>query len=136
MDDFSFSGLKTAVSLLIKRNREEIFSSPEVFAEVCWTIQDSIVDPLVTKTAKEVKERKLPLVVCGGVSANSALRRRLSEKCSPVYFPPLKHCVDNGAMIAYVAARYLAAGIQPPHLDISSRWPVETLRDFYGVSHG
>lgn len=136
MEDFSFSGLKTAVLLLIKRNREEIFSNPDVFAEVCWTIQDSIVDPLVVKTAKEVRERKLPLVVCGGVSANSALRRRLSEKCSPVYFPPLKHCVDNGAMIAYVAGRYLQAGFTPPALDIFSRWPVETLRDFYGAQHG
>ncbi len=136
MEDFSFSGLKTAVSLLIKRNRDEIFSSPEVFAEVCWAIQDGIVDPLVKKTSREVLSRKLPLVVCGGVSANSALRKRLSEKCSPVFFPPLKHCVDNGAMIGYVAGRYLTEGVLPPKIDIFSRWPVETLRDFYWANHG
>jgi N6-L-threonylcarbamoyladenine synthase len=136
MEDFSFSGLKTAVSLLIKRNREEIFSSPEAFAEVCWAIQDGIVDPLVKKTSREVLNRKLPLIVCGGVSANSALRKRLSEKCSPVFFPPLKHCVDNGAMIGYVAGRYLTAGVSPPKIDIFSRWPVETLRDFYWANHG
>ena len=136
MDDFSFSGLKTSVALLVKKNRDEIFADPKVLADVCWAIQDGIVDPLVNKVSREVQARKLPLVVCGGVSANAALRQRLTEKCRKVYFPPMKHCIDNGAMIAYVAARYLAAGTKPPHIDIFSRWPVETLSDFYGVTHG
>ena len=136
MEDFSFSGLKTAVALMVKRNREEIHADPKVFADVCWAIQDGIVDPLVNKVTRELQARKLPLVVCGGVSANAALRQRLTEKCRKVFFPPMKHCVDNGAMIAYVAARYWAVGTQPPHIDIFSRWPVETLGDFYGVAHG
>jgi N6-L-threonylcarbamoyladenine synthase len=136
MEDFSFSGLKTAVSLLIKRSRDEIFRSSEVFDEMCWVIQDSIIESLVQKTSREVLSRKLPLVVCGGVSANSALRKRLAERCAPVHFPPMRHCVDNGAMIAYVAGRYLVAGVKPPKIDIFSRWPVETLNDFYWVGHG
>ncbi len=136
MEDFSFSGLKTAVSLLIKRSRDEIFRSSEVFDEMCWVIQDSIIDSLVQKTSREVLSRKLPLVVCGGVSANAALRKRLAERCAPVHFPPMRHCVDNGAMIAYVAGRYLVAGVKPPKIDIFSRWPVETLNEFYGVGHG
>lgn len=136
MEDFSFSGLKTAVSLLIKRSRDEIFRSPEVFDEMCWVIQDSIIESLVQKTSREVLSRKLPLVVCGGVSANAALRKRLAERCAPVHFPPMRHCVDNGAMIAYVAGRYMVAGVTPPKIDIFSRWPVETLSDFYGVDHG
>jgi N6-L-threonylcarbamoyladenine synthase len=133
MEDFSFSGLKTAVALMVKRNRDAIFSDPGVFDEACWTIQDSIVDPLVKKVTKETSRLKVPLVVCGGVSANKALRQRLSERWKEVYFPPMKHCVDNGAMIAYVAGRYLAAGVPPPPIDIFSRWPVETLGSFYGV---
>jgi N6-L-threonylcarbamoyladenine synthase len=136
MEDFSFSGLKTAVSLLIKRSRDELSASPEAFAEVCWVIQDGIVDSLVRKTSREVLSRKLPLVVCGGVSANAELRKRLSAKCAPVHFPPLRHCVDNGAMIAYVAGRYIAEGITAPRIDIFSRWPVETLKDFYWADHG
>ena len=136
MEDFSFSGLKTSVALMVQKNRDEIHKDPKIFADICWAIQDGIVDPLVVKVSREVQARKLPLVVCGGVSANVALRKRLTETCPKVFFPPMKHCIDNGAMIAYVAARYLSAGIKPPHIDIFSRWPVETLRDFYGAAHG
>jgi N6-L-threonylcarbamoyladenine synthase len=136
MEDFSFSGLKTSVALMVKKNREELQGDEKRFADMCWAIQDGIVDPLVVKVSREVNARRLPLVVCGGVSANAELRRRLTQKCPTVYFPPMKHCIDNGAMIAYVAARYLTAGTKAPRIDIFSRWPVETLRDFYGVPHG
>jgi len=133
MDDFSFSGLKTAVSLLIQRNQEAIVNDPQVAADVAWAIQNSIVDALVVKTSKEVSRRGLPLVVCGGVSANRELKRRLQETCREVYVPPLAHCVDNGVMIAYVAGRYLAHGVTPPAIDIYSRWPVNELARAYKV---
>jgi N6-L-threonylcarbamoyladenine synthase len=133
MDDFSFSGLKTAVSLLVQRNREALAQDPTLVADLAWTIQDGIVDPLVRKTVREVSARGVPLVVCGGVSANQELRGRLQAACREVHFPPLRHCVDNGAMIAYVAGRYLSLGFQPPRLDIFSRWPVTDLASAYGV---
>jgi N6-L-threonylcarbamoyladenine synthase len=133
MEDFSFSGLKTAVSLLIQRNQDAITNDPKVAADVAWVIQNAIVDALVTKTVKEVASRRLPLVVCGGVSANRELKRRLQDTCREVHIPPLSHCVDNGAMIAYVAGRYLARGIKPPTIDIFSRWPVNELARVYGV---
>jgi tRNA A37 threonylcarbamoyltransferase TsaD len=44
----------------------------------------------------------------------------------------MQHCVDNGAMIAYVGGRYLRRQVPPPRLDIFSRWPVESLKNFYG----
>jgi N6-L-threonylcarbamoyladenine synthase len=128
IDDFSFSGLKTAVSLMLKKHRDLIEGDPTARAEACWTIQDAIVDTLVHKTSREVNLRKLPLVVCGGVSANRELERRLRGCCSEVIVPPRKHAVDNGAMIAYLAARYFIAGQQPRELEIRSRWPVEELR--------
>jgi N6-L-threonylcarbamoyladenine synthase len=120
MEDFSFSGLKTAVLLLIKKSRELLDTDPTAMVEICWTIQDAIVDALVVKAVREVMNRGLPLVVCGGVSANTELRRRLQAKCPEVHVPPLRHCVDNGAMIAYVAAStFIAAGqlkrCQPLH---------------------
>ena len=136
MEGFSFSGLKTAVLLLIEKNRQTIESDPDVLAEIAWVVQDAIVDALGVKTVREVRQRGLPLVVCGGVSANQELRARLTAACREVYFPPMHHCVDNGAMIAYVAGRYLAHGIKPPKLDIFSRWPVESLSSFYGVADG
>jgi N6-L-threonylcarbamoyladenine synthase len=133
IEGFSFSGLKTAVSLLVRKNRDILQDDPTAREEICWVIQDAIVDALVNKTAKEVNARGLPLIVCGGVSANKELETRLRRKCPKVYVPPLQHCVDNGAMIAYVAARYLAAGLKPPPIEIYSRWPVEELKHFYGI---
>lgn len=125
---FSFSGLKTAVLLMVKKNAELIVSDPTVRGEMCWVIQDAIVDALVHKTVKEVTSRKLPLVVCGGVSANQELKRRLEAVCPSVYVPPTEHCVDNGAMIAYLAARYVVAGRASLPIEIFSRWPVEELK--------
>jgi N6-L-threonylcarbamoyladenine synthase len=135
MDDFSFSGLKTAVLMLVRKCAAELSVDPNALGALSWAIQDAIVDTLVHKTRREALSRKLPLVVCGGVSANQELRRRLSAEVSRVIFPPMHHCVDNGAMIAYVAGRYSSEGISAPRLDIFSRWPVEHLRSFYGVSH-
>jgi N6-L-threonylcarbamoyladenine synthase len=133
---FSFSGLKTAVLLLIRKNSDICRTDPTVRGDICWVVQDAIVDALVYKTVREVKARGLPLLVCGGVSANKELRRRLEASCPTVYVPPVQHCVDNGAMIAYLAARYAARGCRPPKLDIYSRWPVEELKAFYGIESG
>lgn len=135
MDDFSFSGLKTAVLMLVRKSAAELASDPTALGALAWAIQDAIIDTLVHKTRREALARRLPLVVCGGVSANQELRRRLSAEIPRVVFPPLQHCVDNGAMIAYVAGRYAKAGIGSPRPDIFSRWPVEHLGQFYGVSH-
>jgi N6-L-threonylcarbamoyladenine synthase len=136
MEGFSYSGLKTAVSLLVKKNPATLAHDPSARGEMAWVIQDAIVDSLLHKTRKELAVRKLPLVVCGGVSANKELSRRLRAECKQVYIPPLTHCVDNGAMIAYVAARYQAAGVVPPGLELRSRWPVEELGSFFGVQGG
>lgn len=134
MDGFSFSGLKTAVLLLVKKNAGLLAEDPTARAELAWVIQDAIVDSLVHKVKKEISSRKIPVVVCGGVSANKELQRRLTVACKELYVPPVKHCVDNGAMIAYVAARYVSQGVPAPRLDLRSRWPVEELAGFYGVS--
>jgi N6-L-threonylcarbamoyladenine synthase len=127
VEGFTFSGLKTAVLLMVKRHATELANDPSARGELAWTIQDAIVDSLTHKVKRELKERKIPLVVCGGVSANQELQRRLATITPRLYVPPIEHCVDNGAMIAYVAARYLAANITPAALDVRGRWPVEEL---------
>ncbi len=128
MENFSFSGLKTAVMLLIRKNETLLKDDPSAAAEAAWAIQEAILDPLVRKTEAEVRLSGLPLVVCGGVSANTALRKRLHALFGDrVIFPPLKHCVDNGAMIAYAAGRYHREKRGFPPLTIKSRWPLDEI---------
>ena len=111
-DDFSFSGLKTAVinrarSLGIYPPREDTGPAsrgvdPEVVAGMARAFQDSVVDVLVTKTvAAAVREDCAGIVLVGGVAANGPLRETLVAKSPlPVAIPPIKLCTDNGAMIA------------------------------------
>lgn len=129
-DGFSFSGLKTAIALLIKRRGKEIAENEKLRALVAKSVQRSIVDTLVHKLAGAIKQTGLKSVaLSGGVSANRALR----EACAKLpgvrlFVPSSLHCMDNAAMIAYVGLRRFELG-QRSALDISaiSRWPIETI---------
>jgi N6-L-threonylcarbamoyladenine synthase len=104
--NFSFSGLKTAV---LTRAREGNVDDPRRRADLAASFQEAIVDVLVSKClAALAREGLASLVVAGGVGANVLLRRRLEEAVAArgarVYFPPLRLCTDNGAMIAFAAA--------------------------------
>ncbi|MDA1279111.1 MAG: tRNA (adenosine(37)-N6)-threonylcarbamoyltransferase complex transferase subunit TsaD [Chloroflexi bacterium] len=107
-DEFSFSGLKTAVinrarSLGIYPRRDvDHVLDPGVVAGMARAFQDSVVDVLVTKTIDAaVRENCAGIVLVGGVAANRALRERLvSDSPLPVAIPPFALCTDNGAMIA------------------------------------
>ncbi len=107
-DEFSFSGIKTAV---INRARAEgIYPLPEgvespdaqIVAEIAKAFQDSVVDVLVTKTINAAKRENCSgIVLVGGVAANRPLRETLVERSPlPVAIPPFSLCTDNGAMIA------------------------------------
>ncbi len=101
--DFSFSGLKTAALNTInnaKQKGEEI-SIPDLGASYI----NAVVDCLIENTAKAAETLGYKkIVLAGGVSANSVLRRRMTETCEKrgweLYFPELKYCGDNGAMVA------------------------------------
>ena len=107
-DDFSFSGLKTAV--LNRARSLGIYppdasgepADPEVVAGIAKAFQDSVVDVLVTKTIAAAKrENCAGIVLVGGVAANGPLRETLVKKSPlPVSIPPFNLCTDNGAMIA------------------------------------
>ena len=104
--DFSFSGLKTAVSLLIRRQGDDAQSR----ADIAYAIEDAIVDVLVQKSLRALEQAGLSrLVIAGGVSANRVLRERLDGEARSrrfeVFYPELELCTDNGAMIAFAAAR-------------------------------
>jgi len=127
--EFSFSGLKTAV-LHAVQGRE---MSESLRADVAYGVQEAIVETLVTKALRALKQTGLDtLVVSGGVSANRTLRRRLTEtvgrRGGRVYYPRIEFCTDNAAMIAVAGLARLAAG-QHDTLAIQARaqWPLESL---------
>lgn len=106
--DFSFSGLKSAVlAALNQANMKGLTLAPQAVAK---GFQDSVIDVLVTKTMRAVREYGAKqLLLAGGVAANQGLRQQLAARCAeiglPLLAPPLSLCTDNAAMIG--AAAYL-----------------------------
>jgi N6-L-threonylcarbamoyladenine synthase len=108
--DYSFSGFKTAVSLLADRLKKEGVLE-ERLPDLCASIQEAIVDALLSKIFLGVREFGCKsLAVVGGVAANSRLRARLDSEwaqtglaCPPI-FSKLSYCTDNAAMIAAAGA--------------------------------
>lgn len=113
-EGFSFSGLKTAIALLVKRQAEPLQKDRSTDRHGA-AIQDSIVEALLHKVKLALKSSRLSqIVVTGGVAANGELRRRVQEiKGVRAFFPSPGHCVDNAAMIAYVAGLRFAGGNAP-----------------------
>lgn len=104
--DFSFSGLKTAVINLIHnaKQKNEKIDIPVL----CATLRQKVCDILITATLKAAERGGYTnIAVAGGVSANSELRERLQEECEKrnlkLYYPPLKYCGDNAAMVGVQA---------------------------------
>ena len=100
--DFSFSGLKTAVINLIHNSKQK---GEEIDVPVlCATIRERVCDMLISNTLKAAQNLGYKnIAVAGGVSANSELRSRLEAECTTkgysLYYPPLKYCGDNAAMV-------------------------------------
>jgi N6-L-threonylcarbamoyladenine synthase len=108
--DFSFSGLKTAVSRFIEKDEGR---TP--VQDVAASLQKAIVDVLVVKSTQAAVNRHLDTIcVVGGVSANRGLRQAMSNKCQELglklVVPPMAYCTDNAAMIAAAGAIRLARG--------------------------
>ncbi|MDD3477910.1 MAG: tRNA (adenosine(37)-N6)-threonylcarbamoyltransferase complex transferase subunit TsaD [Candidatus Izemoplasmatales bacterium] len=99
--NFSFSGLKSHVINLhhnMVQRHEEI-----IVDDFCASFQDAITDVLVKKTLEASKQYDVKqVIVAGGVAANKGLREKMSKTIThvPVYFPHIKYCTDNAAMIA------------------------------------
>lgn len=126
-EGFSFSGLKTAISLLIKRNAP---LDANVQAELAHTVQEGIVNTLVQKLMDAVARTGVKRVaVSGGVSANRRLREILTQQPElEVYFPDMKHCMDNAVMIAALGLeRFSRAGLPKTEIAAHSRWSVEEM---------
>lgn len=115
--DFSFSGLKTNILYFIQRNLK---ANPDFvadhIADICASIQSTIVTILMKKIKRAVKETGIKTIaIGGGVSANSGIRKALIEaerKYSwNVHIPPFEYCTDNAAMIGIVGYLKFKEGI-------------------------
>ncbi|OCL27761.1 tRNA N6-adenosine(37)-threonylcarbamoyltransferase complex transferase subunit TsaD [Orenia metallireducens] len=100
--DFSFSGLKTAVLNYINQKKQKGEEVPQ--ADLAASFQQAVVDVLTAKVFKAAQDKGVKKVLLsGGVSANSHLRRELEEKLDELeiklYYPQPKLCTDNAAMI-------------------------------------
>ena len=98
-DDFSFSGLKTALLHLVRDND---FSDPLLAAEAAASFQQAVVEVLATKAVKTAERLGVKqILLSGGVAANKALRDCvICNSPVPVLIPPPSLCTDNAAMIA------------------------------------
>jgi N6-L-threonylcarbamoyladenine synthase len=93
---FSFSGLKTAVAIQLKKSSKDTLS-------IASSAQEAIIDSLTEKTLKAQRDFGISqVVITGGVACNSRLR----EKLKGAHFPLARHCTDNAAMVGSLAALY------------------------------
>ena len=132
-DDFSFSGLKTAVARWVEaaRDRGETVSVPDVAA----SFRESVADVLTAKAIAACVRLGIPrLLLGGGVVANARVRELAQERADAagvtLRIPPLSLCTDNGAMIAALGARLVREGHAPSGLDVGadSTLPVTTIQ--------
>ena len=132
--DFSFSGLKTAALLKV---REMLPDDDQQRANIARGFQDAIIEVLVKKSMRALKESGLnQLVVAGGVGANLELRRQLNAQTEKVkivvFYPGFEFCTDNGAMIALAGALRFQTGlsIKPAGaFGVRPRWPLTELTE-------
>ena len=129
--NFSFSGLKTAVLTLVRKQP----LTQQTRGALAFAFQEAVVDVLTEKSLAALSRTGLTqLVVAGGVGANRQLRsnlcREAEKRGATVFFPELEFCTDNGAMIAFAGAMRLQASEtwnkKPDNtFTIKARWDLE-----------
>lgn len=103
--DFTYSGLKSHVINVINTFKMKNQLTKKVISDISLEFQNAIIDSLVDRTINLSKELRInKIAVCGGVSANDAIKHSLEDKCKingiSFYYPEKKYTTDNAAMIA------------------------------------
>jgi len=131
--DMSFSGLKTAVLTLVRRESAAGALDERRRGDIAREFQHAVVDVLVAKSLAALETTgHSRLVVAGGVGANRELRERLiaalAARGGEVHFPDLEFCTDNGAMIALVGALRLGGAHAGDYaFSVRPRWDLASL---------
>ena len=131
--EFSFSGLKTAVSLAVKERTAAAALDDATRADIAAGVQQAIVETLVAKTLRALEHTGYgALVVAGGVGANRLLRERMAAAVARqdvrVFYPRIEFCTDNAAMIAVAGMARLKAGRhEGPGIDARATWLLSDL---------
>lgn len=127
--DFSFSGLKTAVLNLLHNAQQK--QQSVCIEDICASLRFTVAQILTDKTMRAAAETRMNTVVlAGGVSANSELRRQMQAACERrglrLYMPPLSLCGDNAAMIGAQGFYEYQAGMRADMtLNAAATAPIE-----------
>lgn len=136
--DFSFSGLKTAVRLLIEQEVAAAGSiTPEILSDVAASFEAAVLDVLRERVGRGLEMAKshgamTSLAVAGGVAANQAIKGSLTELATaqrlPLVVAPPALCTDNAVMIAWAGMERLKLGVTDA-LSVAprARWPLTEL---------
>jgi N6-L-threonylcarbamoyladenine synthase len=133
--DFSFSGLKTAVLYTLSElDTDEGKPRDKDLPDLCASFQQAVIDVLVAKTMRAVKERKFTkLSISGGVSCNKALRSAFADACAEtgvellICSPHLS--TDNAAMIGYVGLqKFIRGDFSDLSCDVNPNMPLNALK--------
>ena len=121
--DFSFSGLKSAVSRYVQG--VELSGTTVNVNDVAASFQDAVCDVLTAKTVDACRDHDIDtLLVGGGVAANGRLRALIEERAAAaglrVRVPRPGLCTDNGAMVAALGAEVVRRGLPPSSLDLAA----------------
>ena len=127
--DLSFSGLKTSV-LYTVRDIDDL--TDKVKADIAASFQQAVIDVLTKKIKKAVElSGRSEVIIAGGVAANKALRAAIKDLENTinikVYYPSLKYCGDNAAMIAFVGSLRSSDKIDINGSSVRARWPLSEL---------
>jgi N6-L-threonylcarbamoyladenine synthase len=127
--NMSFSGLKTFAANTIRAEADDL----QTRANIAYAFQEAVVDTLLIKCRRALKQTGLTrIVMAGGVAANSMLRKGFAEASKQdkfeIFYPSFEYCTDNGAMIAYAGCKRLMVGQTTP-VDSKAlpRWSLESL---------
>ena len=128
--DMSLSGLKTAVLYTVQKIKDLDQSKK---ADIAASFQKAVTDLLVVKIKKAVEEtNRKDVIIAGGVAANKFIRNEFKKFEDSldikVYYPDLKYCGDNAAMIAFVGSMMSANKKGNNPSQVRARWPLDELK--------
>ena len=127
--DMSLSGLKTAVLYTVQKIDD---LDDDTKADIAASFQKAVTDVLIAKIKKTIDQtNRTKVIIAGGVAANKYIREEFRNLESilnvKVYYPDLKYCGDNAAMIAFVGSMMSPLKEHNIKSKVRARWPLNEL---------